>query len=411
MILSIMRVMLFGLLRDRGAMAMAFLLPPVIYVIFAAIFAGAAGGDLRLRVVVLDEVNTFATARLAEAIRQEPALRASRQTPATRGELEQMVRLGEADAGVVLRSDLIQRAADAAAPIIVIGDAARALAPPIVAGHVQRLFSERLPDVAYRRTLGDIERNFVRLTPDQRARVEAGLVAIERAAAGGETIGSRPAAAGLVERSMVLSRAQAGAGAAVIYYAGAVGMLFLLFSSIQGAMTLIDERHSGITGRLLGGGGSAATIVLGKFLFLILQGVVQVALIFVVAGLAYRVAFWTRLPEWLAITVAASAAAAGFAMLLCALCRTRQQAQTLSNFLVLVLSAVGGSMVPRFLMPPWLQDASWLVPNAWAIEAFHALLWRDAPATELTAMVGALIGVALFTGALAHYMLAAEQRG
>lgn len=49
----------------------------------------------------------------------------------------------------------------------------------------------------------------------------------------------------------------------------------------------------------------------------------------------------------------------------------------LSTFVILILAAVGGSMVPRFLMPPWLQSAGWLTPHAWVIDAYQGLLWRD----------------------------------
>lgn len=38
MILAMLKVMALSLIRDRGALAMAFLLPPTIFVIFAAIF-------------------------------------------------------------------------------------------------------------------------------------------------------------------------------------------------------------------------------------------------------------------------------------------------------------------------------------------------------------------------------------
>jgi ABC-2 type transport system permease protein len=196
----------------------------------------------------------------------------------------------------------------------------------------------------------------------------------------------------------------------VIYYAGAVAMLFLLFSAFQGAMTLIDERQNGIIDRLLPGSSNAATLITGKFLFLTLQGVVQVGLIFAVAAFAYGVNVSGRFAEWLVLTTAAAGIAAGLALLLCVLCRTRHQAQTLSNFLVLVLSALGGSMVPRYLMPPWLQDASWALPNAWAIEAYQALLWRNAPAAEVLKLAAMLAAVGVCAAIAAWLVLAQETR-
>jgi ABC-2 type transport system permease protein len=45
---------------------------------------------------------------------------------------------------------------------------------------------------------------------------------------------------------------------------------------------------------------------------------------------------------------------------------------------ILVLAAVGGSMAPRFLMPAWLQNLGWFTPHAWVIDAYQAVLWRDA---------------------------------
>ncbi|CAL80116.1 putative ABC transporter (permease protein) [Bradyrhizobium sp. ORS 278] len=405
--ISILRVMLLALIRDRGALVMAFVLPPAIYVIFASIFAGTTGDQLRLRVVVLDTVQSAVTQRLTEAIRAEPTFRRPQRTPVSREELETMVRQDEADVGILLRADPAQDIPGAPAPIVVIGDSAKAVGTPIVAGQLQRLFAEKLPDAAYRRTFADIERRFVALEPEQKARVAAILDAMGTQAAEGSA--AQASAAPLVEQMNVKSAA-GGIAAAVVYYAGAVGVMFLMFSSIQSSMVLIDERQNGIFDRLLSGQGRLGALLGGKFLFLLLQGVLQASLIFIVAKLAYGVDFTARWPEWSGLTLSASAAAASFALLLSATCRTREQAQTLSNFIVLVLSALGGSMVPRFLMPPWLQSISAVMPNAWVIDGYHGLLWRDAPLSQIELPIALLAGVAVALFGSAWMVLRMRQR-
>ena len=47
------------------------------------------------------------------------------------------------------------------------------------------------------------------------------------------------------------------------------------------------------------------------------------------------------------------------------------------------MSALGGSMIPRFLMPEWLQNLSGFLPSAWVIEAYDALLWQGVATVDL----------------------------
>mgnify|MGYP000715317069 CR=1 FL=1 len=53
---AVFRAMLLGLLRDRAALAMSFVLAGVVFLILAAMFSGATGEQLLLEVAVADGI-------------------------------------------------------------------------------------------------------------------------------------------------------------------------------------------------------------------------------------------------------------------------------------------------------------------------------------------------------------------
>lgn len=370
MILAIVRVMLLGLLRDRGALVLAFVLPPMIFLIFASIFAASTKDRLPLTIAIVRLDQGPVAARLEQALRNEPLLQVAGATFSTRDEANRLIRQGLIDVGVVIGHDAADGAVPESRPLLtVLVDPSKPMAGALLTGQMQDMLARRLPDLLLSRSATSVEAIAGGFTDDQRRRLSAAAAAL---AEGAEQPGAPDGS--LIARTVV--DGPTGMNATITYYAGAIAILFLLFSAMQSAATLIEERQAGILDRLAVGPGGTDAVIAGKFLFLTLQGIVQVGLIFAIAALIYGVDITDAFGFWLLTTGAAAAAAAGLALAVAALCTTRQQAQTVSTFLVLVFSAIGGSMVPRFMMPDWAQTLGRFTPNAWAIEAYYGTVGR-----------------------------------
>jgi ABC-2 type transport system permease protein len=336
-----------------------------------------------LQVAVADLAKTAGSRRLEAALLGDKDLRASVAQPATAAAVLSDVRTGRVDAGLVIRSD----PAGPGTPLLILSDPSRAIAAPLTEARTREVITRLLPDALLIRTVRDLAPAVGPLTRDQRNNVN---FAADQAAKDPRSV---PKIAPLFTHQEVRGAKKGGAG--VAYYAGAVTILFSLFAATHGALTLIDERKSGVADRILAGPAGMGPVVTGKFLFLVAQGVSQAAVIFVTAQIVFGVPVVSHLGFWFVTTLSASLAAGGLALALISLCHSREQAQMLSTFVILILAAIGGSMVPRFLMPPWLQDLGWWTPHAWVIDAYQGLLWRDSGVEGLYRawIVLALIGV------------------
>lgn len=385
MIVSMLRVMALSLIRDRGALVLAFVLPPVIFVIFAAIFTATANDELPLKVALGKGATGAVWDRFEQVLRNDPSLRLLAATAGNEAEVGLQVERGAADVGLFIRG---QRDASASAPLVVLVDPSKPLAGAILSGQIQKLVARQMPDLALSQTIPTIEILVGGFSGEQSARLKKTMAEL----AGTTTRQASSNTPVLVETAFV-GRLE-NANPAVTYYAGAVAILFLLFSAMQSSAILIEERSSGILDRIAVVPSGPEMVVYGKFLFLTAQGVVQAGLIFTAAALVYDVNVISKFGFWLIITIAAAMAASGLALAVATTCTTKQQAQTISTFIVLICSAVGGSMVPRFMMPPWLQELGSFTPNAWAIEAYHGVLWRGEALSELLPELGSLLALA-----------------
>jgi ABC-2 type transport system permease protein len=351
MILVTLWVMALGLWRDRASLVLVFVLPPLVFIVFASVFSAGASGKLDIAAGIVDQTNSTDSNRLADGLQRQLGGRLVRLPDVDA--LEDTIRSGRIDTGLVLHGDLV----DAPTPVTVLIHPGRRAAGEVLTAQINAVAGQDLPGLMLRREVMHLD-PILALTPEQVHR--ASIVPLGSASA-------PPFAA---------QRVLTGGDPLVVYYAGAVSILFLMFTAMQGAMTLIDERRAGLRLRLGLSAGGITPLLVGRMLWLTALGVVQALVLFLVAAVVYGVPLLPHLAAWSAIAICAAAASAGIALAIAAACPTREQAQPISTFAFLILGAIGGSMAPRFLMPEALQALGWFTPHTWVIEAYQTVLWR-----------------------------------
>jgi ABC-2 type transport system permease protein len=179
--------------------------------------------------------------------------------------------------------------------------------------------------------------------------------------------------------------------------------------------TIIQERERGTWARLGTLPVSRWTLLGGRMAVYLLVCLLQLALM---VGLGRTLLPWLgtstlelggSLSALALAAVASALAAIGLGLLLGATARTTGQATVLGATFTVIAAALGGIMVPVFLMPAAMQRLSVLSPLNWGHEAMLAVLLRDATPGAIAAPVLRLLLFAL--GAFGLAVIALRRRG
>ena len=116
---------------------------------------------------------------------------------------------------------------------------------------------------------------------------------------------------------------------------------------------------------------------------------------FLFAWLVFNMDLSVNIPGLILMIIATSFAVSSIGIFLAAIAKTRQQAQNLSTIIILVMSAIGGSMIPLFIMPSILQKIALLSVNYWGIQGFYDLFWRVLPLQDILPKIAILISIGI----------------
>jgi ABC-2 type transport system permease protein len=170
----------------------------------------------------------------------------------------------------------------------------------------------------------------------------------------------------------------------------------MMMTLIYGAVFLTQEKRSGMLRRQAALPLGRRRIFLGKLLGRLVLAAVQIAIL-VAAGRFIFGTSWGGSLLALALIMAAYAfAVGGLSTLLGALARTEGQASSIGWILGMVLAGLGGCWWPSEIMPRWLWSAAHVLPTAWAMDGFHALISFGRGLDGVWLPAAALIGFGLF---------------
>jgi len=372
---------------DKRSVLLGFLLPIVLITLFALAFGGGGGGYNTVTLPVADIDSTEATINV---IADLDSVKGLDMEPMALEEAKELVMKGKR-VGVLVFYTGFKDSLDAgkSLPMELLYDEAREMEIGILQGalistlmesvgtsgissHVKGFITDKYPGLD-QKVLDTIMKD-----------VEGGFDSGDGSEASGFGGGTELKMTSLVgdskDNSLGLIQAVAG-----------VAIMMLLFSVSSLGASLLEEKESGTLKKLLYSPINPSSLLYGKMLAGLVVSNVQLIIMFLFAWLVFGLNIGIDIPSLIIMILATAFACSSFGMFLASIARTRQQVQGLSTIIILVMSAIGGSMIPLFIMPEIMQKVAMVSVNYWAIQGFYDIFWRELPITDVLEKVGVLM--------------------
>jgi len=179
----------------------------------------------------------------------------------------------------------------------------------------------------------------------------------------------------------------------------------MFFVVIPISNTFIAERNYGTLLRLQSMNISTGLLLAGKLLPFFIVNLIQVVLMILVGVYVVPLLGGDELTMGdsyaglLLITTAVSFCSISFALLVASVAKTTEHATTIGGVFNIILGALGGIMVPKFVMPDFMQTLSVLSPMSWGLDGFLDIFLRNGNIVDVMkeSLLLFLIGLVMFS--------------
>jgi len=162
------------------------------------------------------------------------------------------------------------------------------------------------------------------------------------------------------------------------FVAGTIVMM-LMFGLMACSHLLLAERESGTLPRLLVAGTPRMGLLAGKYVFCIIIGLMQLAVLFTFGNAVFKIGAFRDPVTLTVLSVTWAVAAVSFGMLIACWARTTKQAEGLATLLILLMAAMGGCWFPVQMMslPQAVEIATRCTLTYWAMSGYQGMFWEQ----------------------------------
>jgi ABC-2 type transport system permease protein len=407
-------------LRSKTALFWILVFPTLFAIFFGVVMSGNAGKQARMDIAVVDQSRTKASEALLEKLRESTAVRPIEtidEQPMTPEMARDRVRQGKVVAFLLIPSGYGENSQSmwtGSVPIELGVDPSRTAEAGMLEGVLmQSLFLDigsqftdpKKASTYARETMASMDN--ANDIPEDRQRLLRNLMGsiVEFSEnADQATMSNSPfASEGRIKKVEIVRDTKGRPRSSFeLTFAGAItwGMYGCI---ITFAISIVTERASGTLTRLRMTPLSSWELIAGKGLACFAASVTVAFALILLAMLLFKIQVDSPLYLILAI-VSAAFCYTGLMMALAGLGNAPQDVSGAASGIFMPMAMIGGAMIPRMLMPSWMQSMSVISPVRWNIEALEGAIWRDYSLTEMTlpTFILCLVGaIGFFVGTLA----------